>query len=60
MHLFFYMAFMFFCTSIYVVTITICFSRPLSPGLEDLLLRMLIKDPNNRITISDMKVFTTF
>ena len=30
--------------------------RPLSPGLEDLLLRMLIKDPSNRITIADMKV----
>lgn len=32
------------------------YSRSLSPGLEDLLLRMLIKDPGNRITIDDMKV----
>lgn len=31
-------------------------SHSLSPGLEDLLLRMLIKDPSNRITIADMKV----
>ncbi|XP_028396696.1 calcium/calmodulin-dependent protein kinase kinase 2-like isoform X2 [Dendronephthya gigantea] len=31
-------------------------NRSLSPGLEDLLLRMLIKDPSNRITIDDMKV----
>lgn len=30
--------------------------RPLSPGLEDLLLRMLIKDPSDRISIADMKV----
>ncbi|CAB4004813.1 calcium calmodulin-dependent kinase kinase 1-like isoform X2 [Paramuricea clavata] len=28
----------------------------ISPGLEDLLNRMLIKDPSNRITIPDMKV----
>lgn len=28
----------------------------LSPALEDLLLRMLIKDPSERISISDMKV----
>ena len=31
-------------------------SVPLNPQLEDLLLRMLIKDPNERITIKGIKV----
>ncbi|XP_046841423.1 calcium/calmodulin-dependent protein kinase kinase 2-like [Xenia sp. Carnegie-2017] len=30
--------------------------RPLTPGLEDLLLRMLVKDPNDRISMAEMKI----
>lgn len=57
---------MFFCCFYFVLgTLLICWSAdlcfpsvPLNPQLEDLLLRMLIKDPKERITIPQIKVST--